>query len=249
MAEIVTIEWSYSPTDFFEGPAEHAGKNYVAKLDQGHITAALSGYADALAVRQQIEEDLDRFFSGAQLRNRKKYQLEGYSIARTIDGVRTVEVAASGTDIFAMSDRADVAVLDASGKVISDSKAERIAADLESARRAVDLGADPTLASLFRSFKAAINEPGNELGRLYEIRDALVTKFGGGSQARASLGIGNKAWSRLGELANDLPVTQGRHGGSSVVSLRSATDEELNEGREIAQGMIVAYENYLVRSK
>ncbi len=91
----------------------------------------------------------------------------------------------------------------------------------------------------------AVNEPNNELVHLYEIRDALSTKFGGENAARTKLAISNANWSRLGQLANSAPLRQGRHRGKKVGELRDATESELKETRNIARNMIEAYFDYL----
>jgi hypothetical protein len=136
----------------------------------------------------------------------------------------------------------DIQVKDKDGNIISDSKRERIEkkkslAELVSTRR----GNDAFLGPMLRSHAAAIRDPNNELVHLYEIREALSTKFGGANAARTALGIGNAEWSRLGQLCNDEPLRQGRHRGKTGGVLRDATDPELVEARGIARGMILRY--------
>ena len=80
---------------------------------------------------------------------------------------------------------------------------------------------------------------------LYEIRDALCTKFKGEHPTRAALGIGRTEWSRFGALCNDEPLRQGRHRGQKAGALRDATESELIEARGIARAMIEAYLQYL----
>src|SRR5262245_48726103 len=55
---------------------------------------------------------------------------------------------------------------------------------------------------------------------LYEIRDALKTKFRGKSGAINALRIAESQWNRLGDLANDQPLNQGRHRGLKADRLR-----------------------------
>jgi hypothetical protein len=87
----------------------------------------------------------------------------------------------------------------------------------------------------------------NELAHLYEVLDALAKNFGGKYPACSALGIEEAHWRRLGELANDAPLSQGRHRGWHVGRLQDATSEELNEARAIAKNMIQAYLKYLDR--
>jgi hypothetical protein len=92
-----------------------------------------------------------------------------------------------------------------------------------------------------------VADPDNELVHLYEIRDALATKFGGEGAVRSALGIRSKEWSSLGQRANSEPLRQGRHRGTKVGGeLRDAVESELKDARGIARNMIEAYLYYLV---
>jgi hypothetical protein len=108
---------------------------------------------------------------------------------------------------------------------------------------------DKVVASMLASYNRAVNDPGNELVHLYEIRDALLTRFGGESIAQKTLAINSRQWSRLGQLANNDPLRQGRHRGKKLGELRDATESELKEARSIAFKMIEAYLNYLEKPK
>jgi hypothetical protein len=136
----------------------------------------------------------------------------------------------------------DIQIIDKDGNVISDSKRDRIEkkkslAELVATHRATD----GLVASMLRSYDAAVRDSKNELVHLYEIRDALSTKFGNESAARSALGISSSQWSRLGQLSNDEPLWQGRHRGKTGGALRDATESELTEARAIARAMIEAY--------
>jgi len=71
------------------------------------------------------------------------------------------------------------------------------------------------------------------------MRDALNKKFG--RKAHNKLGITYGEWSRLGTLANDEPLMQGRHRGRHAEKLRNATEAELQEARSVADKMITRY--------
>ncbi|MFZ0821859.1 MAG: hypothetical protein WAM91_17480 [Candidatus Acidiferrales bacterium] len=251
MSEVVTIEWSYTPVDFFEEPFEHSEDNYLAKFENGRVVTTLSNGAGGQAeiLCPQIEAELDRMFLGAQQINNRKYQFSGHTIVRTRPGERNAEISVSmNADMYVTTDPVDVLTRDAAGNVTCDTKGERIKAQSDSAHRAVKHGKDPTLAALLKSYNAAMSDSQNEFVHLYEIRDALGKKFGGESQALTSLGIDKKPWNKLGKLANDAPLKQGRHRGRTAAQLRGATEEELKEGRQIAKAMIRAYQDYLERN-
>ena len=106
---------------------------------------------------------------------------------------------------------------------------------------------DPTTASLLNSYKAAVNDPNNELVHLYEIRDTLSRKFGGKNAACQQINISATQFSRLGLLADKEPLRQGRHRGKNPGALRDATEAELTEARNIARQFVAAYLEYLER--
>ena len=93
-----------------------------------------------------------------------------------------------------------------------------------------------------------MRDPNNELVHLYEIREALSTKFAGENAARSALGISSSQWARLGQLCNNEPLWQGRHRGKTGGALRDATEGELTEARGIARAMIEAYLQHLQAS-
>lgn len=90
-----------------------------------------------------------------------------------------------------------------------------------------------------------MNDPNNELIHLYEIRDTLSKKFWSKDAACKALNITDKWWSRLGQLANDEPLRQGRHRGKNPGTLRDAKGAELTEARNIARHFVEAYLEYL----
>jgi len=107
------------------------------------------------------------------------------------------------------------------------------------------LANDDVLKSLLNSYNAAVREPNDELVHLYEIRDALVLKFGNQNTTKSALGISKEDWSCFGDVTNKASIQQGRHRGRSGGALRDATDDELFKARRIAGTMIEAYLRYL----
>jgi hypothetical protein len=144
---------------------------------------------------------------------------------------------------------ADFRVTDRNGNIFNDSKRDRIEkkksfAELVASHHATDT----LLASLLQSYNASVRDPNNELVHLYEIRDALSTKFRGENATRKALSMSASRWSRFGQLCNDEPLRQGRHRGKTGGVLRDATEDELTEARGIAQAMIDGYLQYLEAS-
>jgi hypothetical protein len=67
----------------------------------------------------------------------------------------------------------DIRHTDALGNVVHDSRLERIERRRSLAKLAARAAGDPVVDSILRGYSAAVNDPGNELVHLYEIRDAL----------------------------------------------------------------------------
>ncbi|MCB2218743.1 MAG: hypothetical protein KQH59_22000 [Desulfobulbaceae bacterium] len=135
----------------------------------------------------------------------------------------------------------DIVHKDAAGNVIQDTRKERIQRRIGFVKLAANHLNNALAVALLRSYAAAVNDPRNELVHLYEIRDAPSRQFGGEAAAKSAANISRAEWFRLGQLSNDEPITQGRHRGKSLGSLREATNEELTEARGIARKMIEGY--------
>jgi hypothetical protein len=136
----------------------------------------------------------------------------------------------------------DTVVRDRDGKVIHDSKSERVKERLQFAALAAEVTPYDLLAkALLKSYGAAVGDPDNELIHLYEIRDSLCAHFKNGGEVRRILNVSKTRWDRFGILANQEPLTQGRHRGQKVGKLRSSTKDELDEARSFATHLIHAY--------
>ena len=93
----------------------------------------------------------------------------------------------------------------------------------------------PLFSYVLESFSTALNEPDSEFVRLYQIRDALVKRFGSERDAKEALGISTSDWKFFGQMANDEPVAGGRHPGKSLGPLRNATTDERARMRALAE--------------
>ena len=150
---------------------------------------------------------------------------------------------ARSTHVLTLSGgRVDITVTDASGKVVRDTKQERIEKKRELAELVAKYSSgEKVLNSMLKSYETSTSDANNELVHLYEIRESLSAAFGGESKARAILGASRANWSRLGQLCNDEPLRQGRHRGKNLDGLRDATEAELSEARNISRLVIEAY--------
>lgn len=240
----VDLFWSFTPPEYFEAPLEVVRDSYVMTIEHGSASLRMSidEFDSRPHLEDELHEALEARFLAAAMFNHQPYTLEKPVIKRVDKHghVHHILIAEAMTIVTALG-TVDVIVTDASGRVMADSRAERISnrialADLAEAHRH-----DALLKALLKAYGSSIRDPNSELVHLYEIRDALSTRYGGDKQAKKALGITAAAWSDLGRLCNHEPLRQGRHRGENVGALRDATQPELKLARDLAVGMIKAY--------
>jgi hypothetical protein len=244
----IEIEWSYTPPDYFEEKVVWKREGYSVEIEDGRITARMSGhfFDSQPGLRDSLTEQLRIYFLGAQPNRHRAFEIHGGAINRIWPNGRrdTTLVVHSAVQVMT-SDNVDIATTDREG-VVHDTRRDRINATKNLAQLSVRHAVtDQTIRRMLDSFDAAVRYPGNELVYLYEVWDALRTKFRSESKALKALRISKPHRSRLTRLANNKPLNQGRHRGQFAGSLRDATTEELNEARAIARDMVKQYLKYL----
>jgi len=252
MNAVVVLEWKFSPRDYFEEAIRISRQDYTMTIADGQVQAKIDSaiYEANPDMRQGLHDALNDRFLGVQLLTHRAYELSPSAMTRVHpDGRRDIFIEAEPGRIVISGGTVDFQVTDKDGNIISDSKRDRIEkkkslAELVTSHRATDA----LLASLLRSHGAAVRDPNNELVHLYEIREALSTKFAGENAARSALGISSSQWARMGQLCNNEPLWQGPHRGKTGGALRDATEGELTEARGIARTMIEAYLQHLEAS-
>jgi hypothetical protein len=248
MEDSIEVHWSYTPTDYFEENIEIDRGNYKLVIDNGSIIAYLSGeiYDINPGIISMISNDIKALLMGVLVVSHKLYTLSNYTMhRRSNDGKDNITLSvASSVQAFIVG-AVDLQVKNAKGEIIGDTKAERIKQKKRFGELASKHNKDDIVQSILDSYGRAVNDRENELVHLYEIRDALSTKFSGEKKAISVLGINKKNWKRIGYLANEAPLKEGRHRGFHPGQLRNATQEELEEARSIARLFIEGYFDYL----
>lgn len=246
MIQKTEMEWTYTPPDLFELP-------YVEHDQQYQLTAA-DGRIQVIFVEPQA----DRHSSIVQLlRERVRTLVQAMGVSRHVpasvtaptttqlydDGPPERFLEVEAVEAIGVSDlHADFQIHNAAGELVADSKAECVAQHQRRTEAVARHAAtDRVLAAMVESAKAAVRDPANELLHLYEIRDALATRFGGEPGASTALGLGTGIWTTLGRLANQPELQQGRHRGRALGETRAASDDELRAARDAALAMIDAY--------
>jgi hypothetical protein len=244
MTERTEIEWMYKPADLFEAPYRQAGSGFVLSLDAGRAVATLSAAQDP--VPSDVEERVRRLLESVclvrQLQLHRQFSLEGPRIFQHEAGRKNISIRLGGAAVVMTAGHVDVLVTDSSGKVVRDSKAERVSREVQELDSlTAKLAQSATLRSLFESYSRAVADPDDELVHLYEIRDGLLRHYGNEQSARNALGINKTEWQRLGVLANVEPLDEGRHRGKHSAGRRPASVAELREARELARRCIEAF--------
>ena len=121
-----------------------------------------------------------RFRSEKSCRQAGTFELDPQPNVVEFRGSNRNVILRAGVGSFAITGgNLDVVQTDASGKTVVDTKAERLKLQTDDLD---DLSAKaqeyPVLGIMLESFSTALNEPDSEFVRLYQIRDALVKRFG-----------------------------------------------------------------------
>jgi hypothetical protein len=248
MEDTTILEWSYTPTDYFEIPLNISRDDYQISIKDGKIEAKLrnSLYENNTRIKDDIENLLNSRFSSTQLLTHEKYTLFFSGRYRIHpDGRKDIFIMPQSIKIKASVSSPDFVITNKDG-TIYDSRKERNDKFAYIANLAEKYGSEDVLVkSLLDFYKAAVEDPENELIHLYEIRDALGLKFNNTKLACKYLSISETKWKALGRLANDEPLKQGRHRGRCYGDFRNASDSELKKAREIARELIINYLKYL----
>jgi hypothetical protein len=253
MHDVVILEWTFSPPDYFEEAIRVERENYTMVILDGKVEARINpaAYDKEHHMRDELHNVLNDHFLGVQLFTHKPYELSESSMRRLYaDGHKEITLFIKSVEEISVVGSVDFILKDKDGNVLSDSRRDRIEkkkalASLVEKYRKHDEFVDTMLAF----YEASIHDPKNELIHLFDIWEALVKRFGDKKSVKTTLAISDSDRRRLGTLANDAPLREGRHRGKKVGELRDATTTELEEARNIARKMIEAYLNYLEGSK
>ncbi len=249
MPERTELQWDYKPDSYFEAPfSRDVPGLYRLDVEQGKVRMTLIDASPSLDATflEEAERSVRVVFDAMQVVTHQPYELSGPKCHHfTGDGKESVVVYLKGVMAGSAVMRGDLTIKDASGRVVHDSKAERIARQRAFVEAVSKYENDKLLAALRTSYCAAVKDPSDEFVHLYEVRDALARRFGGDHKARRILGIVRGSWSQIGYLAGEARLSQGRHRGDSLGATRPATAEELDEARTLTRSLIEAYIRYL----
>src|SRR5262249_45936640 len=123
--ERVTLEWTFTPENFFEVPFEHEGERCTFDIKEGKVIADVSALAESEYTN--VHDELNGLFLGAQLIQHGAYTVSDYVTVHTrSDGTRNIAVTGRVGLVVAVSGKTDFTITDAHGNIMHDSRAERI---------------------------------------------------------------------------------------------------------------------------
>lgn len=242
--ELWIIEWTYSPANYFEKPLQISEKHFELVAQDGKVEAKVD-HNPRPDLCDQLDTELKLRFQEVQLVSRDPYKLSQPSVhCHNPEGTRIF--LCEGTVAAKASVSADFKITDKNGNVIADSRAERIEKKRSLGILAAKHGISDSVArKILQSYNNAIDNPDNCFFYLYEITDALKKHFGNDNKTVKQLKLSKTRWRRLKELANAVPLKQGRHRGKMISGLRNANRDELDTSMDIAVEMVEKYLKYL----
>lgn len=247
MRSVEIFEWKFTPADYFEQEISITCNGHLILVADGVARAEVDSerYATDPELRQQLHDAINNRLLAIQLLTHQPYTLSKSTRRQEReDGTGTIFVEPESGRIVFRGGTPDIRITDPNGNVILDTRQDRLTRKKEFGERiAIYRPRDATLDTMMRSYQAAATDPANELVHLYEIFDALKTKFRKPQQVEVAIGVAD--WRRFEQMCNERELSQSRHRGQSLGALRDATDAELNEAREIARRMIEGYLTYL----
>jgi hypothetical protein len=172
MHDVVVLEWSFSPPDYFEEAIHIERETYSMTIDNGKVEARIdpAAYDREYKMRDKLREELSAYFLGAQLLAHTPYKLSGASSMYRLhpDRRRDVTVFPETCHITVSIGIPDIIVAkDKDGNIVSDSRRDRI----EKRKKLAELAAkyrpqNKVVASILASYNMAVNDPSNELVHL-----------------------------------------------------------------------------------
>lgn len=205
----VRFEWKFQPTDYFESEFETTVGNYTINFGCGQISC------DAIVDESEIKEKRDELhtivtlrFLGVQCQSHQPFELQKANVtSKKADGTISAYMFPEPISIGLKMNVADIVLTDSEGNIITDTRQSRIRLKEEFGRLAQLYGATDQLAkSLLYSYNAAVKDPDNELLYLYEIREALATKYGGENGICQLFGISKTEYGDFGKLSNNTDI-------------------------------------------
>lgn len=129
MDDLVVLEWTFSPPDYFEDVIRIERASYTIIISAGKIEARIDPtvYDEEHKTRDLLRDIVNDRFLGVQLLTHKSYELSKSSMYRLHpDGRKSVTVFVDSAVQKMSAGNIDLVVKDKNENIISDSRRDRI---------------------------------------------------------------------------------------------------------------------------
>ena len=252
MSEVIEVQlkWEYTPDNYFEEPIHIKGNGFALEISDGVAIAKIepSLHSRKPEIKEELTHLIENRLHAVQIMSHRDFTLSNPSRTDLIeDGTRGIFLEAHSIRVKTKTGSADLIIRDKDGNIVSDTKRERLNklkwfAETIDKYRTMDV----TLDQMLKSYQMAVKDPKDELVHLYEIIDSLSSRFGNKKNVIKALGITEKEWGIIGDLADNQPLKEGRHRGKNAGTLRPAENHELEIARKCASKFV---EKYLIFSE
>ncbi len=178
MADRTEIEWIVQPPDFFESQYQYQTDEYTVVIDKRRVLVTSFTEKNPLSdsFLDRLSNEIESIFNTRQLQVHKKYTLEGPRICKYHNNHKNAIIHVENSVLHLSAPPIDILIQDSAGRMIHDTKSERIAIDKQMLDLIIpNVPRSIELQNMLRSYNSAVNDPFNELVYYYEIREILNT--------------------------------------------------------------------------
>lgn len=248
MSEHFLLTWNYQPCDLFKQSIllSNLGMNFSIHNGVIKVEGYPINYVDDAELVKCLQYFLESFFISNLIFRHDNFSLTLVEMTRVLPDMKEVKtIFPDDSMIKTSAESVDLVVKSSNGKVSVDTYQESIKRIEKYSKLIHEFQLyDATLSAILLSFKKSFSELDNTLVYLYEIRDALVTRFGSRKDAWANVGVLKQDFVDFENMCN-MGVKPSRHRGRFAGILRDANPEEIELARLTAQKMIIGYLNFL----
>src|SRR5208337_4321587 len=166
------LEGTYSPTNYVEEAVTLKGPDYTITVNDGRIEVVFrtSEPLPDADCRAAVRREVERIFEARMVLSGQPWEMSGLTLKRHYpDGRKDVWVSATSLVAFASMPSPDVIITGSDGNIVSDTKAERQAAERAFREQCLRHKEDSLLKDMMTSFRRAVDDPGDRMTHLYEI--------------------------------------------------------------------------------
>ncbi len=137
MQEVVVMEWTYTPEDYFEENFKPFQDKFNLEIDKGKVKAVIpaSVFGKNNISFEEIDKEVRALFMGIMICTHSDFKLSAYTDYQLFPDGKKAYTLRAQTSVFKLTFHAaelrlgikeDILITDSKGKVLADSRADRI---------------------------------------------------------------------------------------------------------------------------